>query len=82
MNHGVPRIRNLRVAWVAQLVKCSTLDFGSGHDLRVVRLSPGLGSLSLCPSSSLLSLSLSHFLEKEKEIPLKLEVHIIENIIF
>ena len=27
-------------AWVAQLVKHPTLDFGSGHDLRVVRLSP------------------------------------------
>ncbi|XP_064427151.1 cell growth regulator with RING finger domain protein 1 isoform X2 [Mirounga angustirostris] len=26
--------------WVAQLVKCSTLDFGSGHHLRVVRSSP------------------------------------------
>ena len=24
-------------------VKCLTLDFGSGHDLRVVRLSPVLG---------------------------------------
>ena len=24
-------------ACVAQLVKCPTLDFGSGHDLRVVR---------------------------------------------
>ena len=29
--------------WVAQLVK--PLDFGSGHDLRVVRLSPTLGSV-------------------------------------
>ena len=31
-------------AWVGQLVKCLTLDFGSGHDLRVVRSSPQLGS--------------------------------------
>jgi len=30
--------------WVAQLVKCPTLDFGSGHDLRVVRSSPMSGS--------------------------------------
>ena len=28
----------------AQLVKCLTLDFGSGHDLRVLGLSPVLGS--------------------------------------
>ena len=27
---------------VAQLVKCLTLDFGSGHDLRILRLSPTL----------------------------------------
>ena len=26
--------------WVAQLVKCLTLDFGSGHDVEVMRLSP------------------------------------------
>ena len=25
--------------WVSQLVKCLTLDFGSGHDLRVLRSS-------------------------------------------
>ena len=31
-------------AWVAQSVKHLTLDFGSGHDLRVMRLSPSLGS--------------------------------------
>ena len=32
-------------AWVAQLVKCQTLDFDSGHDLIVVRLSLVLGSM-------------------------------------
>ena len=32
-------------SWVAQSVKHLTLDFGSAHDLRVVRLSPGLGSM-------------------------------------
>ena len=31
-------------AWVAQWVKHPTLEFGSGHDLRVMRLSPPLGS--------------------------------------
>ena len=30
---------------MAQSVKYPTLDFGSGHDLRVVRLSPKLGSV-------------------------------------
>ena len=30
--------------WVAQLVKGLTLDFGSGHDLRVMSLSPASGS--------------------------------------
>ena len=30
-------------AWVAQFVEHLTLDFGSGHDLRVMRLSPALG---------------------------------------
>ena len=53
--------------WVAQWVKCPILDFCSGHDLRVVRSSPALGSapgmesdwdsLSSSPSASPLSLS-------------------------
>ena len=30
----------LRGTWVAQSVEYPTLDFGSGHDLRVVGLSP------------------------------------------
>ena len=32
------------IAWVAQSIKCPTLDVGSGHDLTVVRSSPLLGS--------------------------------------
>ena len=35
----------LRGAWVAQLVEHLTLDFGSGHDLRVMGSSPVLGSV-------------------------------------
>ena len=31
-------------AWVAQLVKCPTLGFDPGHDLRVMRLRPMRGS--------------------------------------
>ena len=31
--------------WLAQSVKHPTLDFGSGHDLRVMGLSPKLGSM-------------------------------------
>ena len=40
-------------AWVAQLVKCPTLDFSSGLDLRVLESSPesgsGLSVESVCP---------------------------------
>ena len=32
-------------AWMAQLVEHLTLDFDSGHDLRALRWSPGLGSM-------------------------------------
>ena len=32
-------------AWVAQSVKHLTLDFSSGRDLTVLRLSPALGSM-------------------------------------
>ena len=41
---------------MAQSVKCQTVDFGSGRDLRVVRLSPASGSMlsadSVCLSPS------------------------------
>ena len=54
-------------AWVVQLVKHPTLDFGSGHDLRVVRLIPKSDSmLSVEPAADSLSPSLgsspAHFL--------------------
>ena len=49
--------------WVAQLVKGPTLDFGSGHDLMFVSLSPVLGSvLTVWSLLGILSLSLSLFL--------------------
>ena len=48
---GVPR--------VAHLVEHRTLDFGSGHDLAVVALSPASGSVLTARSSDSLSLSLS-----------------------
>ena len=45
-----------RGSWVAQLVKGTTLDFGPGHDLRVLRWSPtsssSLSRESYCPSLS------------------------------
>ena len=61
-----------RGTWVAQLFKYLTLDFDSGHNLRVVRLSPtsgsslGIGaclrfSLSLCPSRLMCALSLFYY---------------------
>lgn len=46
-----------RSTWVAQLIKCPTFNFGSGHDfspvclctlLEILSLSP----LSLCPSAA------------------------------
>ena len=37
-------IINILGAWVAQLVKHPTLDFSLGPDLRVMGLSPALGS--------------------------------------
>ena len=46
-------------AWVAQLVKHLTLDFGSGHDLMVVGWSPALGSV-LCRESASPSLPPAH----------------------
>ena len=48
---------------MVQLVECLTLDFGSGHDLRVMGLSLASGSmLSLEPAQDSLSfcLPLSH----------------------
>ena len=45
---------------MAQLVECLTFDFGSGHDPRVVGLSPVSGSvLSVEPGWDSLSLSVS-----------------------
>ena len=41
---------DFRGAWMAQLVKCLTLVFGSGHDLSVVR--PSTASSSPSPSYS------------------------------
>ena len=35
--------KNKRGSWVAQLVKCQTLDFGSGHDLIVREIEPHIG---------------------------------------
>ena len=35
----------MRGAWLAQLVKCLTLDFCTGHNIRVMRLSPVSGSM-------------------------------------
>ena len=34
-----------RDTWAAQLFKCPTLDFGTDHDLTVMRLSPRLVSV-------------------------------------
>ena len=59
----------MRHAWVAQSVKRTTLDFGSGHDLKVLRSSPALGSaLSVKPDKDSYSPSPSPCpLSKKKE---------------
>ena len=44
LNFNKKPLANLWEVWVAQLVKCPTLDFSSGHDLRVMGLSPESGS--------------------------------------
>ena len=45
-----------RGAWVAHSAECPSLDFGSGHDPRVMGLSPMLGSvLSMKPAWDSLS---------------------------
>ena len=50
----------MRGTWVVQLAKHLTLDFGSGHDLRVMRSSPKSGStFSMESAWDSLSLSLS-----------------------
>ena len=49
---------DFRDAWVAQLVKRPTLDFGSGHDLKVVRSNPVLGLWTGCGACLRLILSL------------------------
>ena len=46
-------------AWVAQSVEHWTPDFGSGHDARVVRLSPSLGSALSMELLKILSVSVS-----------------------
>ena len=50
-----------RGVWVAQSIKCLTLDFGSGHDLTVCGFWPcvGLYANSAKPAWDSLSLSLS-----------------------
>ena len=44
----------LRRAWVEQSVKCPTLEFGSGHDFRVMRSNPMSSSMFSGEFASLL----------------------------
>jgi len=44
MKHPAKKIKGqARGAWVAHSAKCPTLDFSSGHEIRVVKSSPVLG---------------------------------------
>ena len=70
----------IRGAWVAQLVKCTTLDFGSGHDSWFMRSSPASGSamtarsLLVIISLSLLSLYPSLFPSLSLSLSLSLKI--------
>ena len=56
---------------MAQLIKFPTLNFSSGHDFRVVRLSPASGSvLSVESAEDSLSLPLPHH-PAHKHVPKK-----------
>ena len=44
-------------AWVTRSVECPTLDFGSGHDPRVVGLSPAFRLCAECGACLRFSLS-------------------------
>ena len=71
------RRMNFWGTWVAQSVESLTLDFISGHDLRIVRLSPGphgvwslIETLSLPLSFPLFAHACTHVLslsERKKE---------------
>ena len=77
-------LENAQGAWVAQLVKCQTLDFSSGHDLMVCEIESqawlctgsvepawDFDSRPPLPAPLLLSLSLSK-INKLKKIFLKI----------
>ena len=64
-----------RVAWVAQLVECLTLDCSSGRDPRVMGSSPTSGStLSVKPAEDSLSLSVSLSLSLPPSLSLSLSL--------
>ena len=50
--------KDMRGAWVGWSVKPLALDFSLGHDLKVVRSSPTLGSVLSTESAEVLSLPL------------------------
>ena len=49
-SHLPLRKRQKRGTWVAQLVKCLTLDFGSGHDLTVGEFTTRVSSVLMVQS--------------------------------
>ena len=78
-----------RGSWVAQSVKCPTLDLGSGHDLKASGFThvglhadgaepvwDSLSLLSLCPSP-MLTLLVSLYLKKKKKKTTNLSSEII-----
>ena len=77
-NHSIGFKKKSTGYLVIQSVECPTLDFGSGHDPRVVGLSLELGSmLSVEPASDSVS-SLSALLPSSLSLSNKKKVHVPE----
>ena len=69
-----------RGAWVVQLIKHQTLGFSSGHDLRVLRLSPVSGcELSLsCPFIIIMCNTPIHHSQFEASFDISIKVYDIK----
>ena len=66
-------------AWVAQMGKHPTLDFGSGHNLTVCESEPALGSVLTAWSLLRVSLSLSLSLFLPHALSLSLSFSLSQN---
>ena len=78
-------LENAQGTWVAQLVKCQTLDFSSGHDLMVCEIESQVwlctGSVKPAWDSLSLSLSLSLCPSPACALSLSLKINKLKKII-